>query len=119
MFDLKMELLFSQIELLEKSNNEHKQQILESEDDMVKRNRVESLNAFIKMQAFDPNRKIPETLIDAFVERIIYDKGVFSWYLKPKVGNASFDIDTSGWKKSMLKGDLQKPDDGSTGGYQQ
>ncbi len=113
-FRTKKEKLESQIELLEKSNNEHKQQILESEDDMVKRNRVESLNEFIKMQAFDPKRKIPETLIDAFVERIIFDKGVFSWYLKPKVGNASFDIDTSEWKKSMLKGDLQKPDDGST-----
>ena len=55
------------------------------------------------MEAFDPRAKIPETLIDAFVDRIIYDKGTFSWYLNPKLGNERFDIDTSTWKKSMLK----------------
>ena len=38
------------------------------------------------MKAFDPRAKIPDALIDAFVDRIIYDKGVFSWYLSPKIG---------------------------------
>lgn len=41
--------------------------------------------------------------IDAFVDRIVFDKGVFSWYLNPKLGNETFKIDTSDFKKSMLK----------------
>ncbi len=55
------------------------------------------------MEAFDSRAKIPETLIDAFVDRIIYDKGTFSWYLNLKLGNERLDIDISTWKKSMLK----------------
>ena len=55
------------------------------------------------MKAFDPRAKIPDALIDAFVDRIIYDKGVFSWYLSPKIGNATFNIDTTDWKKNMSK----------------
>ena len=55
------------------------------------------------MQAFDPRAKIPETMIDVFVDRIVYDKGVFSWYLNPKLGNETFKVDTTDWKKSMLK----------------
>ena len=54
------------------------------------------------MQAFDPRAKIPETMIDVFVDRIVYDKGVFSWYLNPKLGNETFKVDTTDWKKSML-----------------
>ena len=55
------------------------------------------------MQAFDPRVQIPETLIDAFVDRIVFDKGVFSWYLNPKLGNETFKVGTSDFKKSMLK----------------
>lgn len=54
------------------------------------------------MKAFDPCAKVPETLIKAFVDKIIYDKDTFSWYLNPKCGNEIFDIDTTDWKKSML-----------------
>ena len=54
------------------------------------------------MKAFDPGAKIPESFIDVFVDKIIYDKGVFSWYLNPKFGNEVFDMDTCDWKKSML-----------------
>ena len=62
----------------------------------------ESLAAFVEMKAFDPCAKLPETLIEAFVDKIIYDKGTFSWYLNPKYGNEIFVIDTTDWKKSML-----------------
>jgi DNA invertase Pin-like site-specific DNA recombinase len=102
-FRQKKQKLEDQIMSLEKTNNECKQQILESEDDKLKQRRIESLTEFIKMQAFDPRAKIPETMIDAFVDRIVYDKGVFSWYLNPKLGNETFKVDTTDWKKSMLK----------------
>lgn len=102
-FRQKKQKLEDQIINLEKTNNECKQQILESEDDKLKQRRIESLTEFIKMQAFDPRAKIPETMIDVFVDRIVYDKGVFSWYLNPKLGNETFKVDTTDWKKSMLK----------------
>ncbi len=115
-FRQKKQKLEDQIINLEKTNNECKQQILESEDDKLKQRRIESLTEFIKMQAFDSRAKIPEAMIDAFVDRVVYDKGVFSWYLNPKLGNESFKIDTSDWKKNMLKGKKNTlPAESSTG----
>ena len=118
-FRQKKQKLEDQINALEQLNIECRQQILESEDDSLKVSRIESLSEFIKMKAFDQRAKIPHTLINAFVDRIIYDKGMFSWYLNPKLGNNSFDFDTSDWKKSMsasLKNTLG--DYSSTGSYQ-
>lgn len=117
-FRQKKQKLEDQIINLEKTNNECKQQILESEDDKLKQRRIESLTEFIKMQAFDPRAKIPETMIDVFVDRIVYDKGVFSWYLNPKLGNETFKVDTTDWKKSMLKSQKKTlPAHNSTGSY--
>jgi DNA invertase Pin-like site-specific DNA recombinase len=117
-FRQKKQKLEDQIMSLEKTNNECKQQILESEDDKLKQRRIESLTEFIKMQAFDPRAKIPDTMIDAFVDRIVFDKGVFSWYLNPKLGNETFSIDTTDWKKSMLKTQKKTlPAHDSTGSY--
>ncbi len=117
-FRQKKQKLEDQIINLEKTNNECKQQILESEDDKLKQRRIESLTEFIKMQAFDPRAKIPETMIDVFVDRIVYDKGVFSWYLNPKLGNETFKVDTTDWKKSMLKAQKKTlPAHSSTGSY--
>ena len=117
-FRQKKQKLEDQIINLEKTNNECKQQILESEDDKLKQRRIESLTEFIKMQAFDPRAKIPETMIDVFVDRIVYDKGVFSWYLNPKLGNETFKVDTTDWKKSMLKTQKKTlPAHDSTGSY--
>ena len=117
-FRQKKQKLEDQIINLEKTNNECKQQILESEDDKLNQRRIESLTEFIKMQAFDPRVKIPETMIDVFVDRIVYDKGVFSWYLNPKLGNETFKVDTTDWKKSMLKSQKKTlPAHNSTGSY--
>ena len=119
-FRQKKQKLEDQIINLEKTNNECKQQILESEDDKLKQRRIESLTEFIKMQAFDPRAKISETMIDVFVDRIVYDKGVFSWYLNPKLGNETFKVDTTDWKKSMLKSQKKTlPAHNSTGCYQE
>lgn len=119
-FRQKKEKLENQIANIEKTNTEYRQQILESEDETEKQKRIDSLSEFIKMKAFDPRAKIPETLINAFVDRIVYDKGVFSWYLRPGFGNETFDFDTSDWKKSMSKSQKKTlADYGSTGSYQQ
>ncbi len=100
-FRQKKKKLEDQIMDLEKINNECRQQILESEDAKAKHHRIESLTEFISMKAFEPRAKIPETLIDAFVTKVIYDKGTFTWYLNPILGNKRFDIDTIDWKKCM------------------
>ncbi|WP_458459066.1 recombinase family protein [Pseudobutyrivibrio sp.] len=91
-----------QIADLEQNNAACRRYIAESEDNEDRRKRLESLKEFVNMKAFDPGAKIPEAFIDVFVDKIIYDKGVFSWYLNPKFGNEVFDMDTSNWKKSML-----------------
>lgn len=54
------------------------------------------------MKVFDSSAKIPESLIEAFVDKIVFDKGVFFWYLNPKFENEVFDMNTTDWKKSML-----------------
>ncbi len=117
-FRQKNQKLEDQIIKLEQYNNEFRQQILESEDDKLKQNRIESLTEFIRMKAFDSRAKIPMTMINAFVDRIIFDKGVFTWYLKPKAGNETFDIDTTDWKKNRLNTlYLTSRDVSSTGSY--
>lgn len=103
MYQRKKEKIEKQISNLEKSNEECQQEVLESENDILKQERIKSLTAFINMEAFDPRAKIPDRIIDGFVERIIYDKGEFIWYLNPQFGNAIFEVDTTEWKKKMFK----------------
>ena len=118
MFQKKKAKLEKQISNLEKSTEECQLQIVESEDDILKQNRIKSLTAFINMEAFDPRAKIPDIIIDGFVERIIYDKGVFIWYLNPQVGNATFKVDTTDWKKKMFKANkMVYPSLSGTGSY--
>lgn len=101
-FREKKQTIEDQIVELEQNNSISKQQIQENENEEEKKHRIESLQEFVNMKAFDPSAKIPESLIEAFVDKIVYDKGVFSWYLNPKYGNEVFDMDTKDWKKSML-----------------
>jgi DNA invertase Pin-like site-specific DNA recombinase len=117
-FRQKKEKLEDQIANLEKANNECKQLLLESEDDMLKQKRINSLMEFINMKAFDTRAKIPESVINVFVSKIVYDKGIFSWYLNPKLGNESLSVDTSDWKKNMVgQGEELIPAHASTGSY--
>jgi len=46
-----------------------------------------SLSEFIKMTAYDSRAKIPETVIDNFVDRVVFDHGDFIWYLNPTFEN--------------------------------
>ena len=71
------------------------------------------------MKAFDAKRKIPSTIIDQYVEQIIFDKGVFTWILNPALGNQyqRLSIDTSGMKKNQTSPKLLCCADTSTGCY--
>ena len=92
--------LEDQILNLEKLNDECRQNILELEDNGAKDRRIDSLSEFIKMTAFDTRAKIPETVIDNFVDQIVYDYGCFIWYLNPTYGNELYRQETSDWEKT-------------------
>lgn len=70
------------------------------EDNEAKDRRIESLSEFIKMTAYDARAKIPETVIDNFVNRVVFDHGDFIWYLNPTFGNEVYSQSTSDWKKN-------------------
>ncbi|SFQ10034.1 Site-specific DNA recombinase [Lachnospiraceae bacterium XBB1006] len=121
-FRSKKKKLEDQIMNLEKLNDECRQRILELEDTGAKDRRIESLSEFIKMAAFDSRAKIPETVIDNFVDQIVYDHGVFIWYLNPAYGNEVYRQDASDWKKkqqsaSLIDTKAPLPVGNSTGSY--
>ena len=82
-FRSKKKKLEDQISNLEKLNDECRQRVLELEDNGAKDRRIDSLSEFIKMTAFDARAKIPDTVIDNFVDQIVFDHGAFIWYLNP------------------------------------
>lgn len=94
-FRSKKKKLEDQISNIEKINSECRQQILELEDNEAKDRRIESLSEFIKMTAYDARAKIPETVIDNFVDRVVFDHGDFIWYLNPTFGNEVYSQSTS------------------------
>ena len=71
------------------------------EDNGAKDRRIDSLSEFIKMTAFDARAKIPDTVIDNFVDQIVFDHGAFIWYLNPTYGNEVYKQEASDWKKKQ------------------
>lgn len=101
-FRSKKKKLEDQISNLEKLNDECRQRVLELEDNGAKDRRIDSLSEFIKMTAFDARAKIPDTVIDNFVDQIVFDHGAFIWYLNPVYGNEVYKQDASDWKKNSI-----------------
>ena len=101
-FRSKKKKLEDQISNLEKLNDECRQRVLELEDNGAKDRRIDSLSEFIKMTAFDARAKIPDTVIDNFVDQIVFDHGAFIWYLNPLYGNEVYKQDASDWKKNSI-----------------
>lgn len=77
----KKDKLEDQIRKLEKQNTELKKQLADSDvEDIntIKKNKIEEL---LKMRAANANSKVPESIVDVFVEQIIYYRGEFTWYM--------------------------------------
>lgn len=55
------------------------------------------------MTAYDARAKIPETVIDNFVDRVVFDHGDFIWYLNPTFGNEVYSQTTSDWEKNNCR----------------
>lgn len=100
-FRSKKKKLEDQISNLEKLNDECRQRVLELEDNGAKDRCIDSLSEFIKMTAFDARAKIPDTVIDNFVDQIVFDHGAYIWYLNPVYGNEVYKQDASDWKKKQ------------------
>lgn len=118
-FREKKQKIEEQILRLEQINTEHRQKILDAEKDSIIEDRMKCLAEFIQMKSFDPKRKIPSTIIDQYVDQIIFDKGVFTWILNPALGNQiqRLSIETSGMKKSQPSPQLLCCADTNTGCY--
>lgn len=102
MFREKKQKLENQILQLEEKNTECRQSIAENEKQVDEAKDMERLESFIKMKAFQEHAKIPSTVIDYCVERIVFDKGKFLWFLNPKLGCKCTEIaiDGSSLKKT-------------------
>ena len=119
-FREKKQKIEDEILRLEKLNIDNRQKILDVEKDGIVEDRMKGLSEFIKMKAFDAKRKIPSTIIDQYVDQIIFDKGVFTWILNPALGNKyqRLSMDTSGMKKHQGRLKLMCCDEATTGSYQ-
>lgn len=118
-FREKKENIENKIVDLEKSSIEYKNLLLNSDADRIMNNRITALTEFIEMEGFGKKKKIPETIIDYYVEKIYYDKGIFSWFLRPKVGNelSEITIDATNLKKKIDSNKLMLDANSSTGCY--
>ena len=95
-----------------------RQNIQDNEDEHIAEDRMKSLTDFINMKAFAKSRKIPSTIIDAYVERIVFDKGDFTWILNPRLGNNMSTIVVSESEfPRQTQGNLMCSAYASTGSY--
>ena len=120
-YHAKKDKLEDQIAKIEKQNNELKKQMADSDApdiDHIKRDKVREL---LNMRAVSANSKVPDSIVDAFVEEVIYYQGTFSWYLNfdnPSDEGNVIDIeDTPEIKASrdLVQGTTNAPS--STGSY--
>ena len=96
-----------------------RQNIQDSEDEHIAEDRMKSLTDFINMKAFAKSRKIPSTIIDAYVERIVFDKGDFTWILNPRLGNKTSTVVVNDSEfPRQAQGNVMCSAYASTGSYQ-
>lgn len=84
---------------LERLNDENKRALTEVNGDVIKQSRIDAINEFIKMEAFNKKKKIPDSIIDYYVDSIFYYRGKFQWILTPGRGNKVTQVDFNIKKK--------------------
>lgn len=111
--------LENKIQQLEESNCNNRQNIQDNSQERIAEDRMQALTSFIQMKAFNSKRKVPSTIIDRYVDKIVFDKGVFTWILNPRIGNKLLDVkvDASGISKQKHCGNSMCFADASTGSY--
>ena len=87
-FRSKRDIIESKITELENKNKTIRQQIKsnEKQDDKIKRLNV--MSNFLKMNVYQKDTPIPDTIIEKYVQEIVVDKDNFIWKLCPNIGDA-------------------------------
>lgn len=86
-FREKKEKLENKIFQLEEQISKSRLTIQENQEEQANEDRFDALSSFVKMKAFDEKSSVPSTIIDRYVEKIIFDKDKFTWVLNPRLGN--------------------------------
>lgn len=86
-FKQKRDIIKSKITALEDNNKQLQQQIKDNEKQDDKNKRLKVLSDFLKMNVFQKDAPIPDTIIEKYVQEIVVDKDKFIWKLNPNIGN--------------------------------
>ena len=86
-FKQKRDIIQSKITNLENSNKELQQQIKDNDEQDNKNKRLQVLSDFLKMNVYQKDAPIPDTIIEKYVQEIVVDKDNFIWKLNPNIGN--------------------------------
>lgn len=107
-FKEKRELLENKITDLENKNKQLQQQIKDNEEQDNKNKRLQVLSDFLKMNVYQKDESIPDTIIEKYVQEIVVDKDNFIWKLAPNIGNTE-NLSLNGSKYTKKKEFLNKP----------
>ena len=86
-FRSKRDVIESKITELENKNKIIQQQIKSNEKQDDKNKRLTIMSDFLKMNVYQKDAPIPDTIIDKYVQEIVVDKDNFIWKLTPNIGN--------------------------------
>ena len=86
-FRSKRDTIEEKITELENKNKIIQQQIIDNTDQNKKSERIHAMSEFLKMNVFQEEAPIPDTIIEKYVKEIVVDKDKFIWKLTPNIGN--------------------------------
>lgn len=119
-FNAKKESMTTEIKSLREQNMILRKEIEENAEKDELNEKIEALSKFLDMDSFSRKEPIPETIIDAYVQKIIYDHGTFTWILSPGVCSVpSVSLQSNGRaKKTDVPNVTMCCANSSTGSYQ-
>ena len=114
------EILESKITELEERNKSLQQQIASNSEQDDRNKRLNVMADFLKMNVYQKEESIPDTIIEKYVQEIVVDKDKFIWRLHPNIGNTeNLSLDYVGtMKKNKFSEKTMCHVQPSTGCYQ-
>lgn len=119
-FRQKRDLIERKISDLDVSNTELRKQLKDNSDQNIKDKKVEKLSEFLKLNVFQDDAPIPDTIIEKYVQEIVVDKDNFIWKLNPSIGQTNsllIEMDRN-TKKNNISNKTMCRVHSSTGCYQ-
>lgn len=117
----KTDILNDKIIALKKENESLEKQIESNHQQEAINQKMQTISNFLKMEIFSEKAAVPDTIIDKYVEKIIVNKNVFSWYLNPNFYDGEpLKIDTNKYNaKNNFSEKTMCDVNSSTGSYKQ